>query len=549
MVADRVTRAFATPPAPLSRSERAAAFVIALLVAATRWPALSRTLWDWDEALFALALRDYDVAAYHPHPPGFPLFIGAAKLIPFDGFHALQFIVFAGALLVFPAAFFLARELRAPAFVVIASGVLLAFFPNVWFYGGTALSDVPSMVLSMFAAALLLRGCRSPRALLAGAFVLGIAAGVRPQNLIIGFVPFAIAFLCRRRGALLGALITAILVIASYGAAAHASGGWEIYRDTLAHHERYIRETDSFLSPIRPSLLRVADDFFVRPYRAPAINAIVALLVLAALWRRRAHAIAAIAIFGPFVLFAWLYLDFHSASRFSIAYMPLYAILAAEGIDLARRGRAPVLAGVVALLMVWTWPVLRVVHRTPSPPVAAMESIRADVVYVDTRLAPHAQLLLREHREAGEVPPATMHARAGVVHVREGGDGFTRPRARLDRIARNRYFEATVAPVARIAFEEGWREEEGPPRAPWRWMTRRARASLPPISPRATLSIRFAVPADTTVDVFIDGKRLERIDARRGWHERTWRIGAARELVIETGNDAGLRLEALEVSG
>jgi uncharacterized membrane protein len=85
------------------------------------------------------------------------LFIGLAKLIPFDSFHALQAISFVASLCVFPAAYVLARELRASHFVALAAGLLLAFMPNVWFYGGTALSDVPSMVLSLIATALLLR--------------------------------------------------------------------------------------------------------------------------------------------------------------------------------------------------------------------------------------------------------------------------------------------------------------------------------------------------------------------------------------------------------
>src|SRR5688572_28049340 len=170
MVAGAMTGFFATPLAPLSRRERVTVWLTSIAVAITRWPALSRTLWDWDEALFALALRDFDVRFYHPHPPGFPLFIGLAKLVPHaDAFHALQAIAFVASLLVFPAAFFLVRALRAGTFVAIAAGLLLAFFPNVWFYGGTALSDVPSMVLSLFACALLLRGRVIP-----GAIVLGI---------------------------------------------------------------------------------------------------------------------------------------------------------------------------------------------------------------------------------------------------------------------------------------------------------------------------------------------------------------------------------------
>ncbi|HUR80532.1 MAG TPA: hypothetical protein VM733_07185, partial [Thermoanaerobaculia bacterium] len=157
---------------PLTRNERVAFWACALFAAIARWPAKSLTLWDWDEALFALALRHYDVTAYHPHPPGFPLFIALAKLIPLHGFHALQAIVFASSLFVFPAMFFLARSLRAPAKVAIGAGLLLAFFPNVWFYGGTALSDVPSMVLVVVACALLLRGN-----VIAGSIVLAIAAG------------------------------------------------------------------------------------------------------------------------------------------------------------------------------------------------------------------------------------------------------------------------------------------------------------------------------------------------------------------------------------
>ena len=52
-------------------------------------------MWDWDEALFCLGMRSYDVTNHHPHPPGFPVFIATAKLlrliIPSD-FRALQVI-------------------------------------------------------------------------------------------------------------------------------------------------------------------------------------------------------------------------------------------------------------------------------------------------------------------------------------------------------------------------------------------------------------------------------------------------------------------------
>ena len=433
------------PLEPLSRGERIAAVALALFVALTRWPAVSRSLWDWDEALFALALRDYDVVAHHPHPPGFPLWIGMARLIPLDAFHALQSIAFVSSLLVFPAMFFLARELRARVFVAMAAALLLAFFPNVWFFGGTAFSDVPSMVLALFACALLLRGCRSDGAFLCGAIVLGVAAGYRPQNLLIGFAPFVLAFLHRRRTGVFAALVIAIIVVASFGTAASLSGGWSEYRAALQKHEQYIRETDSFLAPRHPGLLQVADDFFVRPYRAPVINVIVTILALFGLRRTR----LALLIFGPFLLFAWLYLDFHSASRFSIAYMPLFALLAAEG--LPRRGGAIVLTILLALLMVWTWPVLRIVHTTLSPPVAALQSIpRGVTVYVDERLAAHAALLLPQHERHVVRPQRGLTLEPNAVLVREGASiapgatVYKRERDRLAAVARERYFEVSV---------------------------------------------------------------------------------------------------------
>jgi len=433
----------------LTPREKTVAWLCAAFAATLRWPALSKTLWDWDEALFALALRDYDVVAHHPHPPGFPLFVGLAKLfsldnlIPMDAFHALQAVAFVASLFVFPAMFFLARALRASAPVAIAAGLLLAFFPNVWFYGGTALSDVPSMVLVVTACALLLRG-----QLVLGAIVLGIAAGFRPQNLLIGFAPFVAAFLQRRRAAFGAALITVVIVAATYTTAASLSGGWDAYRDVLARHESYIRNTDSFLAPRHPGLIRVADDFFFRPYRAPAINIIVTLLALCGLRRPRLRFV--IAIFGPFCVFSWLFLDFHSASRFSISYMPMFAMLAAAGIP--ERGRNVVLAGIVALMIVWTWPALRVVHTTVSPPVAATNALRdfPGTIYVDERLGAHAELLIpgRMRHTVRVAPPFVEEP--GAALLREGAStapgarNFTRDRARLAAIARARYFEVSV---------------------------------------------------------------------------------------------------------
>ena len=154
-----------------------------------------------------------------------------------------------------------------------------------------------------------------------------------------------------------------------------------------------------------------------------------------------------LARFAAIPVFAWLYLDFHSASRFSIGYMPLFALLAADGIP--SRWQLVTLAAVLALLIGWTAPVLRIVHTTDSPPVAAIESIpKGATVYVDERLAAHAALLLPRYKLVRvtphlEIPEGALLLKEGASDA-PGAKNFTRTRDRLDGIARARYFEVSV---------------------------------------------------------------------------------------------------------
>ena len=44
---------------------------------------LARHPFHWDGAQLVLGFQDYSVVLHQPHPPGYPLFIGAAKLMSF----------------------------------------------------------------------------------------------------------------------------------------------------------------------------------------------------------------------------------------------------------------------------------------------------------------------------------------------------------------------------------------------------------------------------------------------------------------------------------
>jgi hypothetical protein len=573
-------------------------FILGIVTAAaavSRWFAVTRSPWDWDEILFALGLRDYNVALHHPHPPGFPLYIGTAKvlmILGLDDFHALQMTNIVAAVAIVPVMFFLCRELRLRFSTSISAASLLAFFPNVWFYGGTAFSDVSSMTLVVLSLALLLRGCRGSHSYLLGVLVLAVAAGYRPQNLLIGAPMFLLSSTCAARRTLRLIAAALILIVVAGGGYAAAAGltGWTAYGGALKTHQQYIASVDSFRSPTRPPLWRIFDDFFIHPYRAPAINIVVSLLaavsVVSALARTRFHIVMALAAFGPFCLFAWLTLDHFSASRFSIGYAPFIAILAADGLSiLARRPMIEeLLLGAIVFIMVsWTWPALREVHATLAPPIAAIEWIRTHInrstsaIYVQSDMKPYAERYLADYRvsETEDAPLLALQTLRPGVFLKEGASNtrqsqnFTRPRRRLDRLARQRYFEVSVQPITEVVqFGDGWYEQEGGDGSVWRWMRHRAVVFLPPIAGHAVLTLSLYVPLDVLrvppmVNVRLNGATIDHFLANRSDIVREYTVYArpdrVNELTLETDRvvnpaaqragsdprDLGLRLNML----
>jgi hypothetical protein len=571
-------------PLPLSRRQWTIVTAVAMAVAVTRLWAISRTLWDWDEALFSLALRHYDVTLHHPHPPGFPLYIALAKLVTLAGvseFRALQTVAVLSSLFLFPAAFALARELRAGFATAVTAGLLLAFFPNVWLYGGTAFSDVASMVLVTAALALLLRGAHHPRAFYIGAIVLAVAAGFRPQNLLVGLVPLIFASRGARRFFDACAII-GVIVAASYGAAAWFSGGWPEYRDAVRGHEAYITATDSWRSPQHPPLWRSFDDFFIRPYRAAPINAAVTLLcavsgVAAFRPRRRPfRARLLLATFVPLALLAWLYLDRFSVSRFSIGYAPLLALLAADGLAILFRSRPSLIAAggiVLAMAMaVWSWPAIREVRDHPSPSAQAAlwldeHADRSTAVFAGARMFAIAEALLPGRRVQwieGEAPPTLWRDGERGLFVREGAAPgarlFTRAHGRLWELVRQRYFEISVLETPHLLFGDGWYPQEGRGDGAIRWMGRQSHALLP-AGPTRHLTLRLYAPLDAVDSPLVEirvGGVVDRFRATSTTIERTILVSASQapvELTITTGATAhppgdsrelGLRLDGLQ---
>src|SRR6185369_16284804 len=430
-----------------------------------------------------------------------------AHLFTRSDFRALQAVNVIAAMLLFSAMFLLARELRLRFDVALIASTLLVFFPNVWFFGGGAFSDIPSLTLVVFAAAMLLRGCRDAEAYLVGAFVLALAIGIRPQNLLIGLVPGAISTWHRLRAnwrdVLFAALLGVTVVGLAFGEAAWATGGLDRYAGSIRQHGDYITRIDSFRAPGRPPLWRLFDRFFIKQYASPPLSVLTSLFVLASIIgaiRRRDRALGVLALtFGPFAIMAWLMLDRFSVSRFSIGYIPMFAIFAADGIRRLARDRVDltlIAGGALTLaFLLWTWPALTPVRNEISPPVLAVRAAQQHLdparehLFVAFNMTPFVEYFapsmpFTRVMDDRAMPLSQASQRAWLLAEDEsmprGGYVFRRDRGHLWNIARRHYFECGFEPMSRLPrFVSGWYLAERNGIDEWRWMGRRSVTELP----------------------------------------------------------------------
>lgn len=563
-------------PESLSHRQRVIYWIGAAICAASRFLAMSRTLWDWDEALFCLGLRSYDVTSHHPHPPGFPVYIGAAKLLRsfiHSDFRSLQAVNLLAGVLLFPAMFLLARELRLRFETSVVAAALCAFLPNVIFFGGGAFSDVPSIALVVFAVAMLLRGCRDPKAYLIGTVALALSIGIRPQNLLVGIAPGVLATYHRARSnwrtVVAAALIGIAICAVSYGAVIYSTGSYASYMQTVRTHGEYISKVDSFRNPERPPLWRIADRFFLKQYQSPPLSVVMSLLVLvsvagAVTSRDRRILLIALA-FVPFAVAAWLMLDRYSINRFSIGYCPLFAILAADGIHRATRGRSRIefAAGAALILafFVWTLPALNEARSGASPTVAAVEAVKqrldpkGDQLYVSQAMVPFMEYIAPYYPfirvlDDRALPVGTTWRKPWLLMELDAtaprGFTFQRSHARLWNIARRHYFDVALAPVTGLPqFVSGWYAAERSGQDEWRWMGPRSVTKLPPISGEAMLRLVFDVPDEVmpqppVITVRLNGVVLDQFTAPAAHLSRDYAVTGA--------PDNGVNLLELETS-
>lgn len=219
--------------------------VLSLVVLATRIPFATRFFFDWDSIQFALGLERFDLAHHQPHPPGYILYMGAARLFSFfthdlnAGFVAVSIIASLGAtLVVYALVARLVRDRWSAALVALA----FAFNPYMWLYGEVALNYVGDAFVSVAAAYLTLRILRErrPTLLLALTALLALAGGFRQSSTLLFAPLWVLSFLALFRARKLTVRILVANVLLGLGLTAlwlvplvWFAGGIQAYRAVL----------------------------------------------------------------------------------------------------------------------------------------------------------------------------------------------------------------------------------------------------------------------------------------------------------------------------
>lgn len=560
---------------PLDKRQRLTVLILSLAVGATRFYPLSLGPWDWDEILFCLAVDHYNVALHQPHPAGFPLFILLGKIARWftaTDFHALQAVNVFASVLLFPTMFAVARAFRLDFVASIGAALLVAFMPNVWFYGGTAFSDPLGMLLFLGAIGAYLSAGTNARRYMLASILLAAAVLVRPQNAVVAVFPWTLATVRLLRAKQIrtivaGSLVLIVLVAIGYGAAANVTGEKD-YFESLRGHSQYVTRADTIASAGRTPLHEV---FLgqLNPFDSAKVAIALNLLALIAIvFGRRPVVVETLLTYVPFFVFTALAANPAGSSRFSLNWLAGIAILAIEGIDvLARfamrwtpRARLAVHAAVLLVLLgrliTWAIPAFKNPRTTIAPPTAAAIWLGRNVpttstLFVDASMWPWVKYYAPKHRQIGVFNTAQVFSHPTAVNgwyaelstpPKEGAIGFLRPRDRTWNIVTKRGFEAFVQPTSEmIGFGKGWYGLEDNGIHTWRWSQGRAIMHLGQSDAPRELRLNFHVPPrkdNTPVQVTFtfNGRVLESFTAKQENDVRyvvQGRVGATNVLVVD----------------
>lgn len=357
---------------------------VAVATALLRLPFVSRVLWDHDSVQFALGVERFDLSAHHPHPPGYPLYIGVLKVLSWlavePGTAMVGLSVLAGALGAGAMVLLAGRSVAGGEGQLgagLLAGVLYGTNPMLWFYGELpllyAVEGGVAVLVALGVHRLATTGLGRWGPLLGLAVLCGVAGGLRPSTLVL-LSPLVLYGVSRAAldahgagfgwggilGRLAGGAATGLAVVSAWLVPlVGQAGGLAAYRELSSEHFGALLPQTSILHGAGVGALAHNLEVLVK---WGLQGTLAAGAVLVGLWLTRPRAIVpGVRLLGrrlPFLL-AWIvppvafFALFHvTKAGYTLIHLPglLLAVVVLVAPALGRWTRAVVASTVVGLL-------------------------------------------------------------------------------------------------------------------------------------------------------------------------------------------------------
>ena len=481
----------------------------ALIVLITRVLTAPKTPWELDELLFTQAVVKFDPSNYHPHPPGYPLYVLLGKafhVVVDDPWRALVVLAIVAAPVGFVALARAFRNWTGDADLAVAGALLYYFSASMMVHGTLALSDGASLAFLALALSVIpalsaregegpgraggaqldVQGATLPHRSLAharddtherNAIAIGLwssaAIGCRPQ-LLLPMIPMLLIVLWRmpsKRQRIAAVASFAFVSLMWFLPLVDAAGGVSKVIAYETKQAAYVASHDAAMSRGSKSSVEIVVRFVLHPWGSKYITLPLLLCIglgVPAFMRRWRPLLPLIAFTAVQLAFEIFLMDPADGARYSLPSMMLVALIAALGFDVIRRGvhfrAAPYIAAALFAAMAWWYvaPIVGPRTRRPSPPVEAAQYANArfapgTVILYDGALKPHAEYLFARFKPMPiEKGLAELYNRPLVPLVQfvDGGSKVLEARTfwwppsdAYGKLTRNFYREVTLDPV------------------------------------------------------------------------------------------------------
>ncbi|MGZ7079288.1 MAG: hypothetical protein ACXVJT_07750 [Thermoanaerobaculia bacterium] len=518
----------------------------AAVILISRLLTMPRTFWEFDELLFAAAVKKFDPWSMHPHPPGYPLYVGLAKLFAFVFGDPFRGMVALSVLSCVIGYVFLARAFAnyLDDTILGAAGALLFYFSaGALVHLTLPLSDsaaVMFLAMTLYFATKLPPGVAPPAST---AFLFGFAAsasiGVRPQ-LVVPLLPVFLLVILRNRRAILPALASfTALSLAWFLPLMSAAGGWSRLIAWELGQAKYVAAHDATMSRGGAAFRSLIAWFVIHPF-GPKVIAVPLLLLAAAgaVVVARRGAFVPLLFGGIHLLFALTVMEPADAVRYSLPHVMIFCLCIAAALGVIRVPRLPWIA--VALIagasIAYTWPLIGARTHGPSPPFAAATYANRTfapntVIAYDLNLRPHSEYLMsrfktmpidRAMNELYDRPeiPVVLFVNGGSNRAK--AKVFAWPAGDAYRIlTRNLYEQVSLDPLQAseryLPLSGVYALERTAEGKEWRWLNQEAHIRLPRAHTHP-LTLSFALPHDApwpenVVHIIVNGQEVASVHA------------------------------------